>query len=101
MLPNSYVERLNKETNTFEQIYIGDENYSPEFKDLSLVTFKCPQNLGIVGIIGPTRMDYAKTVSTLQYINNKIKSKKIMETFIFSREWQNRVLNLMNRLGMI
>ena len=34
-------------------------------------------------------------------LNNKIKSKKIMETFIFSREWQNRVLNLMNRLGMI
>ena len=49
-------------------IYIGDENNSPEFKDLSLVTFKCPQNLGIVGIIGPTRMDYAKVISVVKYI---------------------------------
>ncbi|MBE5822180.1 MAG: heat-inducible transcription repressor HrcA [Clostridiales bacterium] len=61
------LQALNVEDDDIK-IYIGDENYSPEFKDLSLVTFKCPQNLGIVGIIGPTRMDYAKVISVVKYI---------------------------------
>lgn len=57
------------------KVYIGDENNSPEFKDLSLVTFKCPQNLGIVGIIGPTRMDYAKVISVVKYIKEMLENR--------------------------
>ncbi len=56
-------------------IYIGDENEHSEFKDFSLITFKCPENLGIVGIIGPTRMDYAKVLSVIKYINQILKNK--------------------------
>ncbi len=56
-------------------IYIGDENNNSEFKDFSLITFKCPQNLGIVGIIGPTRMDYAKVLSVIRCIKEILNDK--------------------------
>jgi len=56
-------------------IYIGDENQYSEFKDFSLITFNCPENLGAIGIIGPTRMDYAKVLSVIKYIKGIINSK--------------------------
>lgn len=56
-------------------VYIGDENEHTELKDLSIVTFKHTignKDLGTIGIIGPTRMDYSKVISVMKYISKKL-----------------------------
>lgn len=67
-------ETLQLEDNDIN-IYIGDENSHSEFKDFSVITYKCPNNLGAIGIIGPTRMDYSKVIAVIKYINKIINSK--------------------------
>ena len=50
-------------------VYIGNEVNG--LNDFSLITFKNKVNgkdLGTIGIIGPTRMDYSKVISVLKYI---------------------------------
>ncbi len=54
-------------------VYIGNEQNG--LKDLSIVTFKnivAGKDLGTIGIIGPTRMDYSKVISVLKYINKEL-----------------------------
>ena len=56
-------------------VYIGDENQSSQLKDFSIVTFKHSsggRDLGTIGIIGPTRMDYSKVISVMKYISKKL-----------------------------
>jgi heat-inducible transcriptional repressor len=56
-------------------IQIGNENIIEGIKDCSLVTASYSlgdQIVGTFGIIGPTRMDYSKVVSSMNYIRNKI-----------------------------
>ncbi len=67
-------ETLQLEDNDIN-IYIGDENDHSEFKDFSVITYKCPNNLGAIGIIGPTRMDYSKVIAVIKYINKVINNK--------------------------
>ena len=56
-------------------VYIGEENEKEELKDFSIVTFKHRignKDLGTIGIIGPKRMDYAKVIAALKYINRRM-----------------------------
>lgn len=56
-------------------VYIGDENESSQLKDFSIVTFRhssSGKDLGTIGIIGPTRMDYSKVISVMKYISKKL-----------------------------
>ena len=56
-------------------VYIGDENENEELKDFSIVTFKHSigdKDLGTIGIIGPTRMNYSKVISVMKYISKKM-----------------------------
>ena len=56
-------------------IQIGNENLIHGIKDCSLVTASYSLDdyvIGAIGIIGPTRMEYSKVVSSLNYIRNKI-----------------------------
>jgi heat-inducible transcriptional repressor len=48
------------------QIVIGSENSMDEMKKLSLVVSTCKEDdrpIGVIGIIGPTRMDYPRAIS--------------------------------------
>lgn len=66
---------LNSEMAEDINVYIGDENEYSELKDLSIVTFKHTlgdRDLGTIGIIGPTRMDYSKVISVMKYISKKL-----------------------------
>ena len=59
-------------------VYIGEENEQDALKDLSIVTFKHTignKDLGTIGIIGPTRMDYSKVISVMKYISKKLNEK--------------------------
>lgn len=56
-------------------IQIGNENVIEGIKDCSIVTASYSIDdyvIGAIGIIGPTRMDYSKVVSSMNYIRNKI-----------------------------
>lgn len=65
-------------------VYIGDENESSQLKDFSVVTFRhlfSGKDLGTIGIIGPTRMDYSKVISVMKYISKKLNEE--LENGIF------------------
>ncbi len=56
-------------------IQIGAENELKEIKDCSLVTTTYSLGniiIGSIGIIGPTRMEYSRVISTMNYIREKI-----------------------------
>ena len=55
------------------KVYIGNEISG--LKDFSIVTFKNKvggKDLGTIGIIGPTRMDYSKVISVMKYISKEL-----------------------------
>lgn len=59
------------------EIKIGDENIIEEAKNYSIVVGDCKKDnrvIGTIGIIGPTRMDYAKIVSILKVLIDFINS---------------------------
>lgn len=73
---------LDKVKNDELGIVIGSESKELMLKDCSVISLNINSNEGVVGklsVVSPTRMDYSKTVSALQYINTKIKN-------IFSKE---------------
>jgi heat-inducible transcriptional repressor len=54
------------------QIVIGEENRNKTLRDLSLVfcRYGIPDRIGgTIGIIGPTRMNYRRAISTVDYIS--------------------------------
>ena len=57
------------------KIYIGEETEREELKNFSIVTFNHlleDKDIGTIGIIGPTRMDYSKIISVMKYISKKL-----------------------------
>ncbi len=57
------------------KIYIGSETEKEELKNFSIVTFNHllqDKDIGTIGIIGPTRMDYSKVISVMKYISKKL-----------------------------
>jgi heat-inducible transcriptional repressor len=54
------------------QVYIGAENERDEMRDVSLVlaTYGQPgRALGVVGVLGPTRMAYPHAIGTVRYVS--------------------------------
>ena len=63
-----------------ERVYvrIGHENEYGELEDLSLVTKDCYMNhasIGGVAVVGPTRMDYPKVVSVVDYVADSVSER--------------------------
>ena len=51
--------------------WIGPENVADELKDTSVVlaSYDIGDGLrGVIGVVGPTRMDYAKVAAKLSYV---------------------------------
>ncbi len=61
------------ESNQGVEVLIGDENTREEIKDCSIViatySFK-GRPVGKIGVLGPTRMDYSKVVSSVKFMSN-------------------------------
>jgi len=54
------------------QVYIGAENESDEMRDVSLILAAYGQPgraLGVVGVLGPTRMAYPHAIGTVRYVS--------------------------------
>ena len=57
------------------KIVIGPENVAEELKDSSVIVAKYNAGSGmqgLIGVVGPTRMDYPKVASRLSYITKRI-----------------------------
>jgi heat-inducible transcriptional repressor len=53
------------------QVFIGTENWSEELHQFGVVvsTYGIPTTLtGLVGVLGPTRMAYGRSISTVRYV---------------------------------
>lgn len=65
------------------EVKIGSENEIGTMKELSMVTTvygREGKDIGALGIIGPTRMMYAKVVSSIKYMKNLL-DREIMRMF--------------------
>ncbi len=68
---------LDKVKNDELGIVIGSESKELMLKDCSVISLNINNNEGAsynLSVVSPTRIDYSKTVSALQYINDKIKN---------------------------
>ncbi len=69
-------------------IIIGSESKEIILKDYSIISLDIETedgNIGKLSVVSPKRIDYSKTISTLKYVNDKIKD-------IFSRDSKNKGL---------
>lgn len=76
-------DMMKKATKLEFSVTIGQENEAQEFIDMSVVTatYKIGgKTLGSFGVIGPTRMDYAKIVSILGHVSSSLNS--ILSNFL-------------------
>ena len=65
---------LDKSKNNKLSIVIGSENKEVLLNDYTVISLDIEKDnkyLGKLSVIGPKRMNYAKTISTLKYINEK------------------------------
>ena len=56
-------------------VRIGTENDNPDMQDCSVVTvtYKAGgRNIGSMGVVGPTRMDYGKVMAILKYLSSSL-----------------------------
>jgi heat-inducible transcriptional repressor len=68
------------------QVIIGKENKAEAIQDFSVVIsqYGLPQEaIGTIGVIGPTRMPYARAISTISYLSSVL-SKLVAE--LYARE---------------
>lgn len=59
-------------------VYIGSESSFEDLKDFTIITYKQSINdkdVGTIGLIGPTRMDYKTVIPMIKYIGDTIKEK--------------------------
>ena len=59
----------------FQNTDIGEESEKEELKNFSLITSNHlieGKDIGTIGIIGPTRMDYSKVITVMKYISKKL-----------------------------
>lgn len=56
-------------------VRIGSENKFDQINECSIITATYRINdkeLGTIGVLGPTRMDYTKVISSLEYVRKKL-----------------------------
>jgi heat-inducible transcriptional repressor len=78
---------LNQASNLEFSISIGHENEFEQMQDCSIVTatYKIgDRKLGSFGVIGPTRMDYAKVVSILNHVSKSLNG--VLDGFIDTKD---------------
>lgn len=57
------------------KVFIGEENIIPEIQSCSLIatSFELPElGRGVIGILGPKRMNYAFNMATLEMVRNNL-----------------------------
>ena len=72
----NYLQQVLKDSSDVEMsVRIGTENSNPDMQDCSVVTvtYKAGgKNIGSMGVVGPTRMDYGKVMAILKYMSSSL-----------------------------
>lgn len=71
----SDIARLINAQNGGSKVLIGSETEHPELADSSIVLARYTlggRSAGAIGVIGPTRMDYAKMITSLEYLASTV-----------------------------
>ena len=72
----NYLQRVLTDASDVEMsVRIGTENDNPDMQDCSVVTvtYKAGgKNIGTMGVVGPTRMDYGKVMAILKYMSSSL-----------------------------
>lgn len=72
----NYLQKVLTDASDVEMsVRIGNENDNPDMKDCSVVTVTYRaggENIGTMGVVGPTRMDYGKVMAILRYMSNSL-----------------------------
>jgi heat-inducible transcriptional repressor len=53
------------------QVFIGAESQRPDLREVSMVLARYGMDnemVGVLGVVGPTRMPYARAIATVRYI---------------------------------
>ena len=78
---DQYADKLMKKSEGEVQTFIGGESPLPVPKNLSLIVSRVKLSngkKGVIGIIGPKRMAYAKNLSLLEYLSRLISGSAII-----------------------
>lgn len=57
------------------EVYIGEKNPFGSFLSVVLLKYKYNKQVGIVGILGPMRMDYEKNLSLINFLKQRFNNK--------------------------
>ncbi|MFH0956019.1 MAG: hypothetical protein V1801_02290 [Candidatus Falkowbacteria bacterium] len=57
------------------QVLLGSENPFSEHCSAVVTKYRLDDNIGLVGILGPTRMNYEKNLALLKFVNNILMEK--------------------------
>lgn len=67
------IGNLIEETEMGTHTTIGSSNPFGNIFGTTLAKYRLNGNTGMFGVIGPVRMDYEKTISLIEYVNNNLK----------------------------
>ena len=57
--------------NSGVNVFLGSQNPFGDFCGTILIKYKINGQDGLIGILGPMRMDYKKNLALLKYLDNK------------------------------
>ena len=68
------VQKLFRSNQSGVQVKIGQENELEAFQNCSIITatYSIGDNKGTIGILGPTRMEYDRVISIVDYLSKKL-----------------------------
>lgn len=58
-----------------ENILIGNDNPFGDFLSVVILKYNCRRQVGVMGILGPMRMDYKKNLELIVFLKNKLEKK--------------------------
>jgi len=58
-----------------EQVLLGSENPFSEHCSAVIAKYRLNEHVGLVGILGPTRMNYEKNLALIKFVNNILMEK--------------------------
>jgi len=58
-----------------EQIFLGSENPFSPYCGAVMAKYRLEDNIGLVGILGPIRMNYEKNLALIKFVNNILMEK--------------------------
>lgn len=66
------IDAIFEELNDGEHVFIGTDNPFGHFLSTTILKYRRNNSSGLLGILGPMRMDYAKNIQLIKFIKNKL-----------------------------